>query len=424
VNFPQLVNNEFLKRAAPTVGVSVCCAAATHDIWGMLGYRSSNYRWPSEITMPFMLTVALSILFRTYALDPQRVRETIRRSSTGLALVALSVLSVRWSIDRHETILELRYLIVASLLGMALATVRPLTVLLDGLAVFGALVVGIGAWLSSTDPRFVFDGNWQGLFGNRNGFGAFIAFIWPAMLIAGRGSWSRRVVGWPCAALMLWALVETRSKTALVTVGVVTILFGALTARSWIRSKRSGGSQSLGFAALCSAVMIGLVSIGLSVGLSDLPFTFDRTFTRRTDMWAALRPMATQEWFHGFGFQAFWTGSRGYLRSAQIVSGTGTDMVTAHNGFLHEWISTGFLGFFLLLAIVAQLLWRGARSIESRNRDTSSILLLLGITFVIQNSMEALFTAPRSVSWFLVSLALALPYELKARRTSSYPAAI
>jgi exopolysaccharide production protein ExoQ len=413
-------DTKLFRRLGATIGVALCGAAATHDIWGMLGYRSKSYRWPSEVTMPFMLTVALSILFRTYALDPQRVRETIRRSAVGITLVALSVASIRWSIDRHETILELRYLIVGSLLGMALATVRPLSILVDGLAVFGVSVVCIGAWFSATDPRFVFDGNWQGLFGNRNGFGAFIAFIWPAVLIASRGSWGRRAVGTTSGALVLWALVQTRSKTALFTVAVVSTLCAVLTISTWLLEKGVTRRKSATGAALISVGLLAFAAIVVGFGLVDLPFAFDRTFTQRTDMWAALLPMAGQEWLHGFGFQAFWTGSRGYLRSAQMVSGKGSELVTAHNGYLHEWLSTGFVGFCLLLTIVAQLIWRGVRSVASEEQGLSSFLLLLGVTFVLQNSMESLFTAPRSLSWFLVSLTLALPNRHNTNNQTSH----
>jgi O-antigen ligase len=391
---PRSVQNT-TRFIGPRIGVACCALFATSDIFAMIGFREpTSWRWPAELAQPTMLLVGIAIVVRCSVLQPTKLTSAVRRSIPALVLVVLSVASVRWSIARQTTILGLPWLVTVTILGIAISTL-PISIVVDGVALFGAIASSIGAWFSYQSQSFRYFNEWIGLFGTKNGFGAQIAFTFPFILVASTGSRRRRMLGVVLVTGTLVLLYKVSSRTSTVAVGLQLVTFAVLKLRA-----RAGSVRPLRPTRIAAGLLTGSVSIALLIRL--LGSSVDTSFSNRTLIWPELWRVFRSEWFHGFGANGFWSGSKGYLLRSQVLSGNASGMVTAHNGYLQEALALGVLGLLASISLSVVLLLRGIRVFGRGENRSSPLVLLVAIVVVVQNMMEAMFTSPQGLHWFLI----------------------
>lgn len=383
----------------------------------MVGYRNPNWRWLPELANPVMLSVAITIFIRRSVTAPSLVRTTMRRAAPALVLVVLAVLSVRWSINRTTTILSLEWLLIVTLLGLALASVRPVSVVIDGFALFGVCAVATGCWLSYRAPSYRYFGDWMGLFGNKNGFGALIAFVVPFILVAGHGSRWRIAVAVGSTVGMLAALTRIGSRTSTVAVALELVVLTVVWVVSHLRRRRRTiprvSRRARGPVVFAGIAALLAPGIGL---LRGRRLDFDATFSNRTLIWPELWRVFRSHWFHGFGAGGFWSGSKGYLVRSQTLSGNASGMVTAHNGYLQEALSFGILGLAATIFLSLVLLGRGLNVAGKGRHGEGLLILLAAVAIIVQNSMEAMFTNPQGIHWLVIVLISGLAPSMRRGR--------
>jgi O-antigen ligase len=120
------------------------------------------------------------------------------------------------------------------------------------------------------------------------------------------------------------------------------------------------------------------------------------TFTGRTELWAGLLKESTNP-IIGTGYQSFWTID---MRERYNVN-------SAHNGYLETYLSGGWIGVCLLIALIVSIGRKMKNELLTGN-NYSFLLFSFFITTVYYNLTEAMFGG-LSLIWFTFLLA-ALTY--------------
>jgi O-antigen ligase len=141
---------------------------------------------------------------------------------------------------------------------------------------------------------------------------------------------------------------------------------------------------------LLTSLLAGMLTVsfcvlfmGVSGGVLSL-LGRDASLTGRTEVWKTLLPYATNAWV-GTGYENFWIGDRYHL----IVEVLGR-LNQAHNGYIEIYLNIGWVGVFLLSAVV----FMGYGSIFGRlNSDPEAARLKMAffLICVVYNFTEASF---------------------------------
>ena len=261
------------------------------------------------------------------------------------ALAAFAVLSSAWS---QDPVLSMRRAIpfgLAAVFGLYLAVRHPLRRQLEVLeTVFLLLAVG-SVLLALGFPRLGLDastghqGNWQGVFTQKNACGRAMVFATAVVLAQGQLTLRRT------ASLLLFLAVLGMSGSRGAW-GIEALLL--LLACCHALLTRFARPSRLGLATLvltCAVTLAGLAKLYLPV-LASLVGR-DPTLTGRTVIWAQVwLSILKRPWF-GYGFSAFWRGTRG--ASFDVAVALKFVLFHAHNGFLEIWLDLGAAGLLLFL---------------------------------------------------------------------------
>ncbi len=408
-----------LQQWALRMTLATLILLASPDILSMLAFRQKNWQWPADISLS-VLSMASVTLIAARLGRADLLKGIVRRAWPAWLLLFAAAMSVRWSVDRQATISHVWWMFVVAVFAVALATVRPLALTIDAVCLFGTGATMIGLWLSLTNESFRFGDSAMGLFGNRNGFGAMLSFTWPAVLMTCRGTPWRRAIGVFLVPLWVWAVLETGSRTSLASMTLVVVVIVAYAA--WRFLGRAVPSRTVRAMGAGGSVALLSVSIAIALRVGALSwFTFDTTLNSRTAMWRGLRTAMIDHGALGFGSAAFWSGARGYLLVAQNASGLGRELATGHNGWMHEWVALGIMGPVLVTVLVIVVASRALHAIEWGSRGQGSFIALTGLALVVQNVTEAMVTHPRSISWILWVMLVALPGPRRRQREAGSP---
>lgn len=188
---------------------------------------------------------------------------------------------------------------------------------------------------------------------------------------------------------MLWAMLAF---------GLVYLLYRA---RAHERAFQAGMLILVAFATYVSYSRGALDLLVPFLARGDVEQTI--TLTGRTDLWAALIPEFLERPFLGYGFAAFWNPV-----NLEIMEGAaGFPVVSAHNGFLEELLSTGAVGLLLFMAfwIYVMLL---ATSRGRRGEPLGWMLLLFMVFYLFLNVSTSLMQSYMEVPFIIVFALLGL----------------
>jgi O-antigen ligase len=112
--------------------------------------------------------------------------------------------------------------------------------------------------------------------------------------------------------------------------------------------------------------LVGIVSLVIFLGgIASVTHTLGRnsTLTGRTDIWAAVIPMAPNPLL-GAGFESFWLSPRVTLRLWELIPGL--PLNEAHNGFIEVYLELGWVG----VVLITWILFDGyRRSVKALRRE-------------------------------------------------------
>jgi O-antigen ligase len=381
--------------------------------YGALENMPSRGSTVSRLIWLALLGTGLLVVLWRNALSLALVRAT---NPFLLALLALAIASIAWSVDPDVTIRRLVRLLAIFSCAYCLVVVhwhnrrfqgvlRPvLTLMLVASLAFGILEPDL-AIPPSTQAELA--GAWRGLATHKNGFGSLASLgtiIWMHALLARE---TRALTALAGVVLSATCLYLSRSSTSILATGVAVALL-ILVLRSPAGLRRA--APLVVRAAVAVILVYSLAVLQVVPGLQALlePITAitgkDLTFTGRTALWELLRERISQHLYLGGGFGAYWGGPVPWSQSFEFVIRLNFYPGQAHNGYLDVMNDLGLVGVTLLLGYLVVYLWQSLR-LMALDRTQGALYLALLFQQLISNLSESRWWNVLSVEFVILTIA-------------------
>ena len=342
--------------------------------------------------------------------NPKRFLELANLSWPIIALCAVALISIAWSIDPAVTMRRaIRVALPIYVLMVGIAYVKhPQRVLAIVHLVFSILLVEnlVGLAVPGTFDSF---GNYTGTMLRKNALGILAAIA--IMIGLGARIWltNRWLIrlNWVYTICWIGILGLSFSKTALaLIIGVPIFLLAVNTVADIVKLSLGAVILSI-FCIILFAIGLTNVSLGMSVfDILDL-VAKNITFTGRTQIWEFMLEKLDGHWLLGYGFGAFW-GLGGHSPNLTASYEYIWYLDSAHNGYLDIVAGVGLLGLIVLfiLLIHFSIITEKFRTQDPRLFKT---LWLFMIFVLLHNAMESsLFRGTETALWYLFLLTIML----------------
>jgi O-antigen ligase len=314
------------------------------------------------------------------------------------AITGFVISSILWSIEPDVTLRRGVALFATTVFGLYLGarySWRALVNILAGsftfLAVLSLLfVVGM--------PSFgvhhgVNDGDWRGLWYEKNELGAMMTQGVLANLVSAVLSRSRmRWVWLACAVLCLGMVVKAHAGTSYLCTLIV------LAGVPGLMLVRRGGVLAV-LTLWLGGVAVGAVAAVAALGpeLVLKALGKDPTLTGRTEIWEALFRRLAERPTLGYGFAAFWNNPQG--PAAFIRKETGWVVPNAHNGWLDLLVQVGWVG--VTLVAVYIVLAYGAALVRAFHEKDGGYAPVFMTTLLVLSFSESVILTYNALKWVI-----------------------
>lgn len=337
-----------------------------------------------------------------------------------LALLILAFLSTAWSDDPSFTFKRSIGLLGTYLCAVYLASRYDLRAQLRLVAwALGPAVLlslPFGAFGIGSCPNSALDagGDWCGVYPNKNGLGAMMAFAFVVFVMMSKLEPARRWAMRLLAGLAFALLLLSGSKTSLVA------LLGFLAMLLYSRFLRGSARRAFGAVALAGAAgTTGIYWAFHHIVEVTALLGKNATFSGRLQLWILSFVMAMRKPWLGYGYGAFWLGREG--PSARVLRAVGWQAYYAHNGLLELWLDVGLVGVLLFVVGFAIYASRALRFFRG-HREVEYAWPLMFLTFMfLVNIPESSLLAPDSILWLLYVAGALVVSPAYGRRGSSIP---
>jgi exopolysaccharide production protein ExoQ len=254
----------------------------------------------------------------------------------------------------------------------------------------------LGCLMSLKSPAPV-DGNWTGVFGQKNYLAVhmFILYTTAFSIVLDRGSHRfLRLAAIPFVPLTAFMVLMSHSATTLLMVGVAGMAF--LGHRFlWEPASRIRHARTF---LVFAMAMLGLLAVLLLVGFLQLDametvlkaFGKDSTLTGRTWLWAIAERTMNEHPLTGVGAAGFWRSELGaaneitrYFFYEHYVK------FSFHNSFYENGVQLGYPGFYATYFLAY---WAGYNALRTWMRNQTmpnATFLVLAIIVIIRANTEA-----------------------------------
>ncbi len=325
-----------------------------------------------------------------------------------IALMAVTALSVVWSIAPDATVRRLVALFATTLTGVVLAvrfrwaTMAEVMATTLGLLAVASFVAGLV--LPFGRMTELFPGAWRGVWMEKNALGGNMAMAFSifgaAALLVPKRAW----LWWSLAGLALGLVLLSTSKTSLVSLG----LGGAALAFVWICRRGAASGVAATWAAVTGAALLAAFLLFAADVFLEL-LGKDATLTGRTKIWAAVMRQIEERPWTGFGYSAVWDDKSGWGPLAWITKEAGFKAQHAHNSWLEQWLGMGLGGLIAWGLFYAQTL---VAALVAVFRDKGAYLALPFIVIYSLISLtESVAVSYNDLRWAIfVALAVKLAW--------------
>ena len=320
------------------------------------------------------------------------------------ALAALA--STLWSVDPAATAWRSSVYVGMALLAWAMAGFNSDETAAAVAAVAGAAVAAslLLVWLRpdlGLDP----DGNWKGVYTNRNSLAplAAIGVLVSVRYLLASGGW-RRVAAACCAAAAVAALVGAGSRTAWISLAVAVTAATVVGSRHWL-SRRGNAATATTATAVAAALAASAAAVAVAVQW-DVP-----TFSQRREIWGLVWDRIVQRPLLGHGFFTFWDIEE-LTQHALLRRGS------AHNSLVEVGLGLGLLGA-VPFTVIVLLAARNAGSALWRRPDPDTWFGVALVAFLIVENLAESFVLWFSYSWVLLMAASLRPAPAADRPTAA-----
>jgi O-antigen ligase len=341
------------------------------------------------------------------ALSPWNSAKGLVRQPFLICILAVACLSVFWSVSPDQTQRRLFALVFTTLGGVVLAAryswARLAEVLATCFAILGIISLFTGLFVPSLGRMTdTFPGAWRGVWVEKNAFADNMAQGMALAAAAACLNRPRALFWWGIAALCLFLVVMSTSKTSLVS---ALLGVGAL---GLVWAVRRGPASSV---AATWVAVVGIASVVcVAVFASDVLLGLlgkDATLTGRTQIWSGvIRQIKARPW-QGYGYGATWDETDKWGPLAWIVHDAGFRPHHAHNSWLEQWLALGVPG---LLAWAGFFLQTLVANIVALYRDKGAFLALpFFVIFSLTTLTESIAVVYNDMRWVIfVALAVKL----------------
>lgn len=310
-------------------------------------------------------------------------------------LPVLAMLSVLWSGAPTISLRRAAALLGSAVFGLYLATRYSRAALLRLVLAVSAIAIVLSFLVGIALPAYAIDGTgaWQGVFGQKNQLGQFMALSAALWLLYAASARQNRV--WAGFALLSAMLVLlSHSATAVVLLAVLIALL--IVVRLW--RLRYGGliPVIMIFAVIGGWIALRLINPETVLSLLGR----DSTLTGRTQLWSLVWQMVPAHFWFGYGYGGFWLGFDG--PSAPVWIAAGWNPPNAHNGFLDLMVDLGAVGLSIFVASFVAAL-RKACLLVRRRRTLDAVFPLVVLVFLlVSNITESYLVTYNAIAWVLL----------------------
>ena len=343
-------------------------------------------------------------------LAPGRTAAAAIRQPFLLILMAIVAASVFWSISPDQTVRRVVAICFTTLGAVAIGAQYRWAVIseiLGGCFAFLAVLVLVVcvAVPSLGVMQELFPGAWRGLWPEKNALGGNMAMGLVVLAAAGALNPRRAKIWWGFAALALFLVLMSTSKTSLLSllVGLAALLFVAIARRGRVTGVAMVWLGALG---VLAAIGVGVFAADAVLGLLGK----DATLTGRTKIWAAaMRQIELRPWT-GYGYGAVWDEAGAWGPLAWIVKQAGFRPQHAHNAWLEQWLGLGVFGLGAFCLFYLQALASAALAIF-RDRGALLAVPFLAVYSLVSmtESVAVTYHDFRWVLFVIVAVKLAWP---------------
>ncbi len=330
-----------------------------------------------------------------------------RVAATAVGCFALAALaSTLWSVDPAATAWRSSVYVGMALLAWAMAGFNSDETAAAVAAVAGAAVAAslLLVWLRpdlGLDP----DGNWKGVYTNRNSLAplAAIGVLVSVRYLLASGGW-RRVAAACCAAAAVAALVGAGSRTAWISLAVAATAATVVGSRHWL-SRRGNAATATTATAVAAALAASTAAVAVAVQW-NVP-----TFSQRREIWGLVWDRIVQRPLLGHGFFTFWDIEE-LTQHALLRRGS------AHNSLVEVGLGLGLLGA-VPFTVIVLLAARNSGSALWRRPDPDTWFGAALVAFLIVENLAESFVLWFSYSWVLLMAASLRPAPAADRPTAA-----
>ncbi|MCE2511904.1 MAG: O-antigen ligase family protein [Acidimicrobiia bacterium] len=370
-------------------------------------------RWEDHAVWPVLAAAAACGV----ALAARRVLDATsqqRDHSSRVAAAAVgcftlaAVTSTLWSVDPAATAWRSSVYAGMALLAWAIAgfdydETAAVVAAVAGAAVAASLLL---VWLRP-DLGLHPDGNWKGVYTNRNSLAplAAVGVLVSVRYLLASGGW-RRVAAAGGVAAAVAALVGAGSRTAWISLAVAAVAATVVGSHHWL-NQRCGAAT----ARTATATAAGLATAATAVAVVmqwDVP-----TFSQRREIWGLVWDRILQRPVLGHGFFTFWDIEE-LTQHALLRRGS------AHNSLVEVGLGLGLLGA-VPFTVIVLLAARNATSSLWRHPGPDTWFGAALVAFLIVENLTESFVLWFSYSWVLLMAASLRPAPAAADRLVAAP---
>jgi exopolysaccharide production protein ExoQ len=348
-----------------------------------------------------------TVAFFLVARRPGAMLSTITDDWLLMAIFALPVISVVWSVDHGTSARRVVALLMTGVYCVYIARRLSPDEFLRRLL----LVLFVGGVLSLVytvlDPRDAIEhstintGSWKGVYGHKAILGRIAAIaVTVSVYVKVRHGWERPI-RWATIAIFLFLAVKSQSRASwLMMMGG----FGFMFLIAILRNRRLSSGLKLSIAVAMGMAVLAAAALEFDTILAA--FGRDDTFSGRTTLWHGAIAVASHD--HpvlGAGYRAFWTatgaaGVRDYIQGWARLPGHG------HNGYLDVWLELGWAGVALFAVFLLTMMVRLARRVLAAPGEPAwAAFAIFFFVFILNNASVTVAFKHTDIAWVTAVMA-------------------
>lgn len=357
----------------------------------------NNPEYESPLARALWYPVYITVLVLAMRCLPQLLR-LAAFNPLLIICVLICGLSFLWSVDSAVSLRRSIALLITTLFGLVLAARYDWNGLVQRLAVCFGVTAFLSLVIALMLPEYgimqeIHHGAWRGAWVEKNYMGGFMAKGVIVMLSAFAMRPDRGAIWLPLAALCLFLVIMSTSKTALL---VSLIGIGGFIALRIYRRY-----TVLRFPLIF--VMLSIIGVICGMLILAPEFTLgligkEPTLTGRTDIWTGIVTSISQRPWLGYGYGVYWLDPLGASYYVRLSLEWG--IPSAHNGWLETWLSVGAAGviaFAILFAFTVVLAFDRLR----KGGTETYWVILSTIMFFAFSMSESTILQQNDLSWVM-----------------------